>query len=258
MDDGSLPPVTNLAVQSDGNLPVRIIRQDRKGAASARNSGSMQAQGKYLAFTDDDCCPHSNWLANLAKAFENNPDSAVTGRTVNLLEGNAYASAAQLLIDYLYAYYNALPQRARFLTSNNFALPSAAFHDLGGFRTEFSTAGGEDRELCDRWLGRGFSVIYASEAVVFHSHSMTLTGFLKQQFNYGKGAFHFNRLRSARNGSRLSIEPLEFYIRMFQFPLLKQKRFQAIMTAFLFAVSQGMNVAGFSLENAAYRLRLRS
>ncbi len=258
VDDGSRTPVGRPAIQSGDDLQIRIIRQENGGAASARNSGSGQARGKYLAFTDDDCEPHSDWLLHLAESLNKSPHSAVTGRTLNLLEDNVYASAAQLLIDYLYAYYNARPQHSRFLTSNNFALPADAFHALGGFRTEFLSAGGEDRELCDRWLSKGLPVVYSPEAIVFHSHSMTLKGYLRQQYNYGKGAFHYNRLRSTRNGRRFSVEPLRFYIGMFQYPYRKQRLLRAILFDLLFAASQGMNLAGFAFETTAYRLRSRS
>ena len=255
VDDGSHPPIDRLAVPFEKDIQFRLICQERKGAASARNSGAEQARGKYLAFTDDDCCPHSSWLHHLAQCCNKFPDAAVTGKTLNLLEENAYASTAQLLIDYLYAYYNASPQCARFLTSNNFALPAASFRTLGGFHAEFPAAGGEDREFCDRWLSKSLSVIYLPEAIVFHAHSMTLAGFVKQQFNYGRGAFHFNRLRSSRSGAPFSIEPPAFYIDMFRYPYLKQKILNAHLSTLLFAVSQGVNLAGFAFESIAYHAR---
>lgn len=258
VDDGSCCPVGTLASSFSDGLQIRVIRQENKGAASARNAGSAQAQGKYLAFTDDDCQPHPDWLRHLAGSFRQFPEAAVTGRTVNRLEANIYASAAQLLIDYLYAYYNASPQNARFLTSNNFALPADAFHALGGFRTEFSAAGGEDREFCDRWLSKGLPLVYSPDAIVSHFHFMTMKQYLKQQYNYGKGAFHYNRLRSARDGGGMRIEPLRFYIGMFQYPSRKHTRLRAIVFDLLLAASQGMNLAGFVFEHAAFRMQSRS
>ena len=247
--DGSRTPVESISVPFQNRIEIHLIRSSRKGAASARNTGAEQARGEFLAFTDDDCSPHSSWLGKLAECCGRHPGCAVTGKTLNLLKNNAYASAAQLLIDYLYAHYNSSPQHARFLTSNNFAVPASAFRELGGFSPAFASAGGEDREFCDRWLSRNFTLVYEPQAVVYHCHSMTLTGFIKQQFNYGRGAFRFNRLRYLRNGSRFSVEPLAFYVRMFKYPYLRQNPMKAHLYALLFAASQGINFAGFAFEN---------
>ena len=258
VDDGSTLPIELSSLPSGDAFELRVVRQDRKGPAGARNAGAEQARGKYLAFTDDDCRPHASWLHHIAQYCSRFPFSAITGKTLNQLQGNTYSAAAQLLIDYLYSYYNAAPQCARFLTSNNFALPASSFHALGGFHAEFPSAGGEDREFCDRWLSRNYSVIYAPEAIVFHLHSMSLAGFLRQQFNYGRGAFHCNRLRFCRNGTRLSIEPSAFYLRMFRYPYRSQKPLKAHVSTLLFALSQGAIFAGFVFENFAHHRRIHN
>jgi glycosyltransferase involved in cell wall biosynthesis len=257
VDDGSSLPIRMDSLPYYDPLRMRTVRLEGRGAATARNAGADESRGEYLAFTDDDCILHPSWLSELARVCEKFPDAAVTGRTINQLMDNRYASAAQLLVEYLYAYYNAIPHRARFLTSNNFAIPTAAFRELGGFSTEFASAGGEDREFCDRWLAHNFQLIYAPEAIAFHAHSMTLSGFVRQQFNYGKGAFHYYRLRSMRNGSDFSIEPPAFYFRMFRYPYQRQKALKANILASLFALSQGANFAGFAFENFSYRFNHR-
>jgi hypothetical protein len=64
-----------------------------------------------LAFTDDDCEPDCQWLDAMASAFTEKPDAAVGGRTVNALQHNPYAITSQMLVDYLYSYYNETPIR---------------------------------------------------------------------------------------------------------------------------------------------------
>ena len=44
---------------------------------------------------------------------------------------------------------------------------------------------GEDRELCDRWQHRGYRMIHAPEAVVYHSHHLTAKTFLLSIFIMG-------------------------------------------------------------------------
>src|SRR3990172_7747823 len=94
-------------------IDATCVRQRNAGPASARNTGAAQARGEFLAFTDDDCRPAPDWLRGLALRLTQSPDCVIGGRTTNALPDNPYSSASQLLIDYLYSYYNADPDRAR-------------------------------------------------------------------------------------------------------------------------------------------------
>ena len=62
----------------------------------------------------------------------------IGGRTVNALPGNPYSTASQLLIDYLYSYYNADSGQARFFTSNNLAVAAERFSICRRLRCELS------------------------------------------------------------------------------------------------------------------------
>jgi len=103
-------------------------------------------------FTDDDCTVAPDWLQTLEIQFKKTPDCLIGDRTINAVPNNIYSTASQELINYLYSYYNAIDNRAKFFTSNNFALPTNSFQKIGGFDTSFFLAAGEDREFCDRWL----------------------------------------------------------------------------------------------------------
>src|SRR5260370_35318960 len=52
VDDGSTDNTANVV---RGHSSVRLITQANAGPASARNRGALEAQGKILLFTDDDC-----------------------------------------------------------------------------------------------------------------------------------------------------------------------------------------------------------
>src|SRR6266498_390709 len=81
------------------------------------------------------------------------PGTMVGGRTLNALPGNLCSTLSHLVVDAAYACYNADPDNARFFASNNLAVPTRRFLELGGFDPEFTTA--EDRDLCARWLESG-------------------------------------------------------------------------------------------------------
>jgi len=219
VDDGSPTSLDAATAGFEDRIDLTLLRQTNAGPASARNHGVERAKGEFLAFTDDDCEPAPDWLSRLAARFAETPDRAIGGRTVNRLPGNQYSAASQALIDYLYGYYNADPQHARFFASNNLAVPARQFKEMGGFDTASKRSASEDRMLCDQWLYLGHRLLFAPEAVVYHAHDLTLRSFWRQHFNYGRGAYCFHQVRAARSGrSRPKIEPLSFYLDLLRHP----------------------------------------
>lgn len=245
VDDGGATPLDAVVARFHGMLAIKLLRQENAGPAAARNRGVSEARGEFLAFTDDDCAPESNWLRALASQFVASPDCAVGGQTLNALAHNIYSGASQLLISYLFSYYNAVPRAARFFPSNNLAFPAERFRAIGGFDVTYPRAAGEDRELCDRWLHCGYRMVYVEEAVVRHAHDLTFRTFLRQHFHYGCGAFCFHRIRARRGLHRIKVEPLSFYIKMLRFPFVSTRGLRAPSLMLLLVVAQVANAAGF-------------
>ncbi|MBI3300779.1 MAG: glycosyltransferase [Deltaproteobacteria bacterium] len=256
VDDGSETPLDAVVVPFRDQLAVTLLRQPHVGPAAARNTGAAQARGEFLAFTDDDCVPASDWLRRLATRFALTPDRLIGGWTRNALPDNPYAVASQVIVDLVYAYYNAHPDHARFFASNNLALPVERFRALSGFDATFITS--EDREFCDRWRYHGFPMTYAPEAVVFHAHALTLRTFCRQHFHYGRGAFRFHQARARRGSGRLRQE-LSFYAhlpRLLCRALARMPRGQAFVLATLLVVWQGANAAGCVWEGVKRTVQL--
>jgi glycosyltransferase involved in cell wall biosynthesis len=248
VDDGSSTPLDPVVLPFKEGLNIQLIRQNNQGPATARNTGAFKAQGQVILFTDDDCQLDPKWLTNLAQPFEEQPDSLIGGQTVNQLSDNLYSQASQLLVDYLYSYYNADLQQASFFTSNNFGLSKARFCEIGGFDTTFPLAAGEDRELCDRWLHHDYQMVSVPEALVYHSHHLTLKSFWRQHFNYGRGAFHFRQVRARRDAAPVKVEPLNFYTDLLRYPFARSSNHLPILVMGLFLVSQVANTLGFFWE----------
>ena len=246
VDDGSHAPPAGVVADFHEHLDVMLLTQKHAGPATARNTGAAKAKGEVLAFTDDDCEPATDWLRLLAKRLAATPNCAVGGLVINKLSDNPFSTTSQMLIDYLYAYYNADPDRAHFLATNNLALPADLFHGVGGFDAKFSRAAGEDREFCERWINQGYRMIYAPEVLIFHAHSLTARTFIRQQFNYGVGAFLFHKKCSCQtNRLRKLQKPLSFYVNLLRYPFSiaqSQKRFTLAM---LLLLSQLGTAAGY-------------
>jgi GT2 family glycosyltransferase len=255
VDDGSESPAKVVVSPFSNRLNVTLIAQTHSGPAIARNEGATHAKGDLLAFTDDDCTPAAEWLQALAVRFNETPDNMIGGRTLNLFLHNPFSTASDLLIRYLYTYYNANPDQAHFFTSNNLTLPKDSFHRIGGFDMAFPRAGAEDREFCERWLRHGFRMTYAPEALIYHAHRLTLDTFCRQQFNYGRGAFRFHQLRACRRLDHFRLEPFSFYMNMLRYPLSEIQGPKKYLFLALIFLSQGTNAAGFLREMVRQILR---
>jgi len=236
---GAVPEAVLAPLRS--TLEVLLVQAPHGGPAAARNAGAARAVNPYLVFTDDDCRPAANWLQAIAARIT--PESAVGGVSVNALPENIYASASEALLRYLFDYYNREPGHARFLSTNNLAVPAARFQAIGGFAPGFRQAGGEDREFCARWREQGYALLFAPEIVVYHAHALRLPGFWQQHFNYGRGAFRFRRL-----GGRRPFEPLSFYTRLLRSPFAHERGVRAWRIAALLLLAQCATAAGFAFE----------
>ena len=256
VDDGSEEEQLRRIRAACREVGATLLERDHAGPGAARNAGAAVARGDFLAFVDDDCEPEPDWLRRLAARFAVSPHAAIGGRTVNALPDDPYASASQALIEYLYDYYDdpALAEQ-RFFASNNLALPRAGFLSIGGFDEAFTLAAAEDRDLCHRWVHHGNELVYAPDAVVRHSHAMDLAAFCRQHFNYGKGAFRYQRARGRRRRDRMRVEPLRFYTDMLGRPFSRRPVAQATGTAALLLVSQAANAAGFVVQAARDSVR---
>ena len=192
----------------------------------------------------------AEWLTVLAERFEQTPDSMLGGHTVNRLIANRYAATSQLIVDVVYAFYNARPEAARFFASNNLAMPAALFRAVGGFDEDVFRVASEDRELCDRWRHTGRRMAYVPEAVVFHAHALPLAAFCRQHFSYGRGAWNYHRRRAERGSGRMR-DDFRFYPRFFKLvrgPLAQLPHFRRFSILALLALWQAANATGFAYE----------
>ena len=193
VNDGGLQKrAVEAAVSSAGEgTDVALLQTEGLGPAAARNVGARHAGGTVLAFTDDDCRVRPDWLALLTDAVGRSDEGAAGGRTVNGLPDDRWAATSQRIVDLVYAHYNEAGE-AEFLATNNLAVPADVFRALGGFDERYGV-GGEDRAFCRRWRASGRALVYERRAVVEHAHHLTLGGFLRQHFAYGRGAYRFHR-----------------------------------------------------------------
>lgn len=192
---------------ADSQPPVRYMREDAPGSASARNRGLTGISGELVAFTDDDVRVDRHWLTELARGFSLEPDaSAVSG----LLVPWELETSPQLWFEeyggfshgFDPAVYDMAENRpdddplypyaaGRFGTANNLAFRREALVALGGFDPALGNGtpalGGVDFEMLLRTVLRGHRVLYQPSAIVHHAHRVDYQGLRNQIYAYGAG-----------------------------------------------------------------------
>ncbi|MDD5319239.1 MAG: glycosyltransferase [Methylococcales bacterium] len=128
-----------------------------KGAVRARNTGAMLAQGKVIAFTDDDCLPQDCWLVNARKYFQ---DRAVVGVEGMIVSDHPDDPDWRPVTNVDF-------EGIGFMTAN-LMVRSDVFQLLGGFDFQFDRPHfREDTDFGWRMQETGL-VPYAKEVTVFH------------------------------------------------------------------------------------------
>jgi GT2 family glycosyltransferase len=258
VDDGGPDRLEPVLATFHDVLQLRLIAQANQGPGAARNAGSTAANGRLLAFIDDDCVPAESWLSALAQEHEAHPDRLLGGPVLNALPDNPFSTSTQLIATYVSEYYAKGQANEQFFTTNNFALSAERFRELGGFDTSIPSATAEDKEFCDRWRARGYEMAWVPAAVVHHAHDLTLWRFVRQHYNYGRGLLHFRLLRRRRGASGLVPEPLSFYANLILYPLRSgghRRAWRFVLLLILSQLATGVGAVRAALPDRARRVR---
>jgi len=239
VDDGGTVPLEPV-VADFAHLGVKLVRQDGAGPARARNRGAASTDAGRLVFLDDDCHPGPGWLQAMDACLAANPEAAAGGRLANAFPKNPWAETSQLIVDYLYEVVNADREQAGFLGSGHLAVGAEAFGSLGGFDADYPRAAAEDRDFCVRWLRSGRRLVYVPEVCVFHAHDLSLRGFLRQHWAYGRGARMFHRRRG-------QVQAPGFYLGLLSYPFRRYPVAQALRLWPALLLSQVAHTAGYLL-----------
>jgi glycosyltransferase involved in cell wall biosynthesis len=179
VDDGSTDSTAN-AVR--GYSSVRLISQANAGPASARNRGALEAQGRILLFTDDDCVPMADWLDAMLSPFK---DPAVVGAKGVYRTHQKSLAARFVQIEYedKYRLMADLPS-IDFIDTYSAAFRRDRFLEMTGYDTSFPVACAEDIELSYRMSARGWKMKFVPSAIVYHTHPDTFSRYLKKKYKF--------------------------------------------------------------------------
>jgi glycosyltransferase involved in cell wall biosynthesis len=226
-----------LAALEKQTVPIQIVVvEDSKGRgpAWARNQGVRQAQGQIICFTDDDCAPFPNWAESLANPILSGKAQATAGPTLMGEGATAADHAWEAIVGYLQEQASK-PGTASpgFAATANLACARELMGQLP-FDEAFPAAAGEDRDWAARAAELGAAPKLVSNAIVTHQPGLSIHGFLRQQYRYGRGAAQYR----SSGGSRGFGSPL-FYA-----GLLRQGIRAGSKPGLLVCAAQGATLAG--------------
>ena len=124
---------------------ARVVKQEIKGVAAARQKGFMEARGEVIASTDADSVVPEDWVERIAGAYAQNKNLSGFAGLNALYSGAVSARAAGR---YLFPIFWRIDKKLSGgwnMAGFNMSAAKSSFEKIGGFDT--SLAMGEDIDL---------------------------------------------------------------------------------------------------------------
>ena len=208
-----------------GHQNVRYVFEAKQGPSHGRNAGIANARGRIVAFTDDDVRPATDWLSNIKRAFDSNPDVECVGGKIlprwptdppAWLTSDHWGPLA--IADYGNSIIFSAPNTPICWSTSNISFRSAVFDRIGGFSGAFMRC--QDRELMCRFMRDGGRMMYVPDVVVTADViAERLTKAYHRTWHMTTGKYHALMRLYERMGpdGRILAEPLET-VRLFGAP----------------------------------------
>jgi GT2 family glycosyltransferase len=158
---------------------VRYCFESRVGSYAARNTGIKHSRGDVLAFTDSDCAPSREWLENALTRLRETGADIVGGKIAYAAAGGRGLNIYEIFEEKMVRH----DDQEAFVKKNYAATANLVTHRrvleaTGLFDENVRSLG--DIEWCLRAHEKGFSIVYAEKAVVWHPRRSTHSEIVKK------------------------------------------------------------------------------
>ena len=194
VDDGSTDSTKEIVRKFK---EVKLLRQNHKERAAARNFGFKSSKGNIIAFIDSDLVLSKDWLKEVLKGFELGYDAVVDARFTY----KPKTFIARMNDAFFIARYK------HYKPFNAWVFKREVFEDLGGYDVNTSM-GAEDVELGDRLLKVGYKIYFARNAICYHMNEpQTMRAELRRAHNFG---LHTVKYRINKGGVKFWLKQAVF------------------------------------------------
>jgi len=194
VDQGRRAEIAALADEFSGRgLTVVYVPSDQTGRSAGLNTGIRRSRTRFIAVTDDDCVPASDWLACLASRLRESADCIVTGS----VEGDDGGTVISVVTSSTSVIQRRPSLRFDRLSGGNMGLSRAVLERVGPFAEDPCMRTAEDGEFAYRALRAGHALVYAPEVSVRHLGWRDAAGREEQYRSYARsqGGFYGKYLR---------------------------------------------------------------
>jgi GT2 family glycosyltransferase len=175
--------------------PVGLIDEPRPGLGVARNSGVRCANGKLIAFTDDDCRLGPRYLQDLIAHFQNDDVPVIRGGRVEL--GDPSDLPLSIKVDDFETVLRYPVHPGSIALGCNMVVARDVFRRIGLFDERFGAGAlfkaSEETDLFFRAYLHGVPVIYVPNMSVYHFHGRKSIDVARKQYDgyfIGNGALY--------------------------------------------------------------------
>jgi glycosyltransferase involved in cell wall biosynthesis len=200
--DGTIDEVR--CMQERFSVPLRLLYQENRGPAIARNRGVAVAHGELIVFLGDDIIVEPGYLGHLYAAYQ-----SYQAERRGILGFTRYREDAiptpfgrwldaESTLQFLYSRASIeQPLGFRLFYTSNLLVPRRLLIEAGGFNQEFRHPAYEDMDLGYRLEERGFVLYYCPAATAVHAHQVSLPSFAARMTMAARAAMDLRRLNPA-------------------------------------------------------------
>lgn len=167
---------------------MRYMETPGVGPSRARNLAIQEARGEYVAFTDADCMVEEAWLRELLRGFEGEEVAGVGGAHIPREDAEEFerdVDSFLLMMDFIAEYRKKgeKPRAVSHVASCNSMYLKKVLLEVGGFDENMWP--GEDVDLDQRIIRRGYRIRYNPAARVRHQRPKNMKQFFAMMKRYG-------------------------------------------------------------------------
>ena len=144
---------------------TKIIHEIKPGSYAARNAGLAIAKGEVIGFTDSDCIPDNNWIANAVDSmFSNGNLDRLTGPVKIFREPEGSVLAWKF--ESITAFNQKRNVKKGVSVTANLFVKKTAFDQVGNFDSALYSGG--DIEWNKRATALGLGISFSNNVLVMH------------------------------------------------------------------------------------------